>query len=69
MKISELIKSLEDKKKELGDIEVVIEASYPDSHYNYLSYNIGICKEENVVAYINDDNKGRKIFDTCLLLF
>lgn len=32
MKISELIKSLEDKKNELGDIEVVIETSYPDSH-------------------------------------
>ena len=60
MKISELIKSLEDKKKELGDIEVVIEASYPDSHDNYLSYNIGIG---------NDENKGRKIFDNCLLLF
>lgn len=69
MKISELIKSLEDKKNELGDIEVVIETSYPDSHRTYLSYSIGISKEENVVTYINGYNKGRKVFDTCLLLF
>lgn len=69
MKITELIKSLEDKKKELGDVEVVIETSYPDSNDTYLSYNIEICKEQSIVAYFNDYNNGRKIFNTCLLLF
>lgn len=69
MKISELIKSLEDKKKELGDVEVVIETNHPDSYRTYLSCSIGIGKEENIVAYINGYNKGGKVFDTCLLLF
>ncbi|EHN6916960.1 hypothetical protein KJK76_001832 [Campylobacter jejuni] len=69
MKISELIKSMEDKKKEFGDIEILIEVNYPDTHHSYLSYNIGIFKEENVTAYLNNDNKGEKTFDTALVLF
>ncbi|HEB9325414.1 TPA: hypothetical protein RZK29_001425, partial [Campylobacter jejuni] len=67
--ISELIKSMEDKKKEFGDIEILIEVNYPDTHHNYLKYNIGIYKEESVKAYLNDDNEGGKIFDTALVLF
>ncbi|ECQ5881484.1 hypothetical protein FZL65_00535 [Campylobacter coli] len=69
MKISKLIKSLEDKKKEFGDIDILIEGNYPDSHHNYLSYHIEICKEQSVVAYLNEDNEGRKLFDTALVLF
>lgn len=68
MKISELIKSLEDKKEELGDIEVVIETNHPDSHETFLSYNIYICKDEGVTAYCNSCNSDKKVFDTALVL-
>lgn len=69
MKISKLIELLKEKKKEFGDIDVLIEGNYSDCHHNYFSYHIEICKKERVTAYLNSDGEEKKIFDTALVLF